>query len=164
MVCQKCGKNQATTYYQHTINGKTTSVQLCSACAAEIGVVGIFNPSLMGNMFSEFLTNTFSIPSVSKNKLCEKCRSSLSEIMNSGKVGCDECYQTFGQELFPTIENIHGKSHHIGKISASADSKVKKRAEMQQLKTELSEAIARQEFEKAAELRDKINSIEGELN
>lgn len=164
MLCQKCGENQATTYYMQTINGKTTSIQLCSACAADIGVGSMLNHASMSDMFSEFLTNTFSMPSVTTNKVCEKCHSGLSDIIKSGKVGCDECYHTFYKEILPTIENVHGKTRHIGKISASADSRIKKKAEIQQLKSELNEAVENQEFETAAELRDRIKSIESELN
>lgn len=163
MLCQKCGKNQATTYFQQTINGKTSAVQLCSSCAAEMGIGNMFNHSVMSDMFSEFLTNTFNTPTVSTDKVCKKCSSSITEIMNSGKVGCDECYQVFNQELLPSIENIHSKSTHIGKISVSADSKVKKKAELEQLKSDLNEAVQKQEFENAAKLRDRIKLIEKEL-
>lgn len=162
MLCQKCGKNQATTYYQQTINGKTTAVQLCSSCASQMGIE-MFGSSAINNMFSEFLTNTFNAPSLGTDKVCDRCHTSLNEIMNSGKVGCDECYQAFNRELLPSIENIHGKSQHIGKISVSADSKWRKRAQIEQLKADLDQAVQNQEFENAAELRDKIKALEKEM-
>ena len=38
MLCQKCGKNEATTYYEYTINGQKTQIYLCPQCAHEAGL------------------------------------------------------------------------------------------------------------------------------
>ena len=43
MLCQNCGKNQATTHVKKTINGETTELHLCAACAAKQGLGSMWN-------------------------------------------------------------------------------------------------------------------------
>ena len=38
MLCQKCNKNEANTYYSQIINGKKTEMYLCPQCAKEMSV------------------------------------------------------------------------------------------------------------------------------
>ncbi|MBI4051925.1 MAG: UvrB/UvrC motif-containing protein [Elusimicrobia bacterium] len=61
------------------------------------------------------------------------------------------------------IRRVHGSSQHQGKQYASpstgANSKTKA-AEMERLKKELALAIKKEDFEKAADLRDQIRRLE----
>ena len=61
----------------------------------------------------------------------------------------------------PTIRRIHGNTEHIGKAAESAGEQNRIQNEIEELKSQLQKAIDDQEFEKAAELRDKIKSLEG---
>ena len=47
---------------------------------------------------------------------CPVCGASLSDISDTGKVGCADCYKTFLNQLMPSIQRMHGNTHHIGKI------------------------------------------------
>ena len=87
-------------------------------------------------------------------------------------MGCADCYSLFNGEIMPTIRKIHGNTTHCGKNSAAFKSERAKAAvekpveqesesELDKLQAELSAAIDNQEFEKAAELRDKIKAMEG---
>ena len=91
-----------------------------------------------------------------KAKRCQFCGSSFEEIAKSGKVGCAHCYEEFYEELLPSIQRIHGRTNHTGKLARSAGTEVKVKNEIAKCKAELEQAIKTQEFEKAAELRDKI--------
>ena len=37
MKCQHCGTSEATIYYKSTVNGRTTEVHVCPHCAGELG-------------------------------------------------------------------------------------------------------------------------------
>ena len=37
MKCEHCGRNEATFHYQRTVNGRTEEAHLCPRCAAELG-------------------------------------------------------------------------------------------------------------------------------
>lgn len=43
MKCQKCGQNEANTHFVQNINGKATELWLCSDCAEELGIGGMFS-------------------------------------------------------------------------------------------------------------------------
>ena len=164
MLCQKCQKKEATTYYQETVNGKTTTLHLCEDCAKELGIgMGGFSGFNMNDIFSGFLTNAFGTPTIGTRKTCSKCHSTWDDIVRLGRMGCDECYHTFEKELLPTLENIHGKTKHVGKVSNAAGVEYKKKVELDQLKAQMQKAVEQEEFEKAAELRDQIKQLEQEL-
>ena len=115
--------------------------------------------SLFSNLFSEFSGSSFKVNNV---KRCKFCKTSIEEIANTGKLGCENCYSAFYNELLPFIKKVHGSVRHVGKkpgkFSASADN-VSKENKLYELKEKLKEAIERQEFEQAAVLRDEINAL-----
>ncbi len=161
MLCQKCGKHVATTHVKKTINGETTELHLCSQCAQEQGLGSVFGG--MGFDLGDFWGSLFDEPAaraLADTVRCEGCGSSFQEIVDSGKVGCPVCYTTFYDRLLPSIQRIHGKAQHVGKLPSAADEDAKQRQELDRLKRELAESISRQEYEKCAELRDRIRALE----
>ncbi len=160
ITCQRCGKHPATTYFTQTVNGKTTQLALCPACVAELGYSSLSGMNL-GQLFGSILGEPFSSVAVKEQKRCPGCGCSFGEIARTGKAGCAECYTTFYDRLLPNLERIHGKVKHEGKLSASAPPRRHEQRELEELKKRLKEAIETQEFEQAAELRDRIAELEG---
>ena len=39
-------------------------------------------------------------------KICSKCKMNIQDVLDSGIVGCKECYVEFREELFPIIKDI----------------------------------------------------------
>lgn len=162
MLCQNCGKYDATTHVKRIVNGETAEAHLCSDCAKALGYTDVFGG--FGNTFSDFLGSFFGEPQASslnsRALRCEKCGNTFNDIVNSGKLGCADCYTTFYDKLLPSLQRIHGKTHHEGKnpniIKTSA---VESPNVLQDLENQLKKAIEEQNFEKAAELRDKINEM-----
>lgn len=163
MLCQSCGKNVATTFIKKTVNGQTTQLHLCSECAAKQGLDSMF--SGIGFDLGDFWGSLFAEPaarSVADAARCEGCGHSFREIAESGKAGCPTCYRIFYDRLLPSIQRIHGKTGHTGKIPSGAGDKLKKEKELDRLRTELAECISSQQYEKCAELRDRIHALEKE--
>ena len=80
--------------------------------------------------------------------------------MNNGKIGCADCYTTFYDKLLPSLQRIHGKTRHEGKNPTVIKTEVNtSEKETEKLENELKAAINEQNFEKAAELRDRIRSM-----
>ena len=166
MLCQKCKSKEATFFYKQNVNGKVTQVHLCADCAKKYGTGGslsdLFDIDLLGGFFGSphgLLMQT---------KTCPKCGSDYRDIINSGKAGCAECYKTFREELSGTVERIHGRVKHIGRspdkqtgsaVDAPAD-EAKPVDERSELKKQLDEAIACEDFEQAAVIRDKIRALD----
>ena len=165
MLCQSCGKNQATTHVKSIVNGDLREYMLCPECAKKMGYGSLFDGFgfNLGNFLGSFLGEE--MPEAPVNTVrCKGCGSSFEEIAKTGKVGCAECYHTFYDRLMPSIQRIHGNTTHTGKIASCAGVEAKRENELEKAKEELKKAIQEQAFEKAAELRDRIKELEGKGN
>ena len=147
MKCQKCGKNEVNFHYSSNVNGCVTQTQLCSECAAESGydIGRMFD---FGNIFDGLfpirgLSDGFvpmAIPMMRTSTVFPFTMQPLiGMIDNTGTCGCG-CGETTPKE-----KNIE------------VDEKMTKRRE---LNMQMRTAVENEEFEKAAELRDKIKELE----
>lgn len=163
MLCQNCKKNEATTHIKTIVNGEATEAHLCSDCAKSLGYDGVFSD--FGFNFSDMLSSFFSEPVMAglggRSLRCDKCGSTFNDIVRSGKIGCGDCYSTFYDKLLPSLERLHGRTSHEGKIP-NCIVEVPDKTEKEKLQDELDEAVKSQDYEKAAELRDKIKGMESE--
>lgn len=163
MLCQNCGKHEATTHIKRIVNGAATEAHLCADCARSLGYQNAFSDFGFG--FSDMLSSFFEpvgIGALSNSVLrCEKCGCSFNDIVKSGKIGCADCYETFYDKLMPSIERIHGRTRHEGKI-ANGSPVQKKNSRLEELKEQLQSAVDLQDYETAAKLRDEIKALEQE--
>lgn len=169
MLCQNCGKNEATTHIKQIVNGDMAESHLCSDCANHLGYTDMFSGFNLN--LSEFFGGLLGdmLPSLKQGnvKRCEKCGCSFDDIVRDGKVGCADCYRTFYDKLLPSIQRIHGKINHTGKIGTGVNEKEKietAEEKIAKLKSQMDEAVKTQNFELAAQLRDEIKALEGGSN
>lgn len=171
MLCQKCNQNEATVHFRQNINGEVSEIHLCQQCASELGYDSVFNEldefspfgalnmgvqKFLGSLFSQELPS-LKVPSTRK---CSFCGTTLEDFAQTAMAGCAHCYDEFLNDMMPYIQRIHGKTKHVGKIPATAGKQLKLQRELTSLKKQLNDAVNAQEYEKAAELRDKIKEIE----
>ena len=161
MLCEKCGKYNATTHIRRVVNGVVTEHNLCGYCAAEYGYTDIGGNSLT-QMLASMLGSGSALNGVSQAR-CSCCGSTFSSIAESGKVGCPECYKTFYNELLPYLKRVHGSTRHIGKIPNRAPLAVKPQLDtVESLRLKLNQLVREENYEQAAVVRDKIKELEGE--
>lgn len=162
MLCEKCGKNNATTHIRTVVNGVVTEHNLCGYCAAKEGYTDIGKSQLgemLASVFGDVLTSNSSYTALR----CSCCNASFSDIAESGKVGCSECYKTFYEQLLPYLKRVHGSTKHAGKIPNKAPLMVTPAKEtVESLRMKLNELVRNERFEEAAVIRDKIRKIEEE--
>lgn len=161
MLCEKCGKNVATTHVKRTINGKTEEHYYCAECAKAQGVQSLWDSFDLG--LGNFWGSLFADPGVrplTDTVRCEGCGHSFREIVESGHAGCPQCYTTFYDRLLPSIQRIHGKVQHTGKIPVAGGEKARRQHKLDTLKRELEENIEKQNYEACAKLRDEIKEWE----
>lgn len=154
MLCQNCGKREATTHYHSLINGVVKDKYLCSECA-----VTEKQSSLKENDIYKMLTSFFNdgaVPNL-KTVKCECCGTLFGDIRRTGKVGCGNCYSVFKEQLTPTLQRIHGRTTHIGKRPYNNN---EKQDILDDLKKQLKTAIETENYEEAAKLRDLIRQKE----
>lgn len=165
MLCQDCKEREATTHVKRVINGQLEEYHLCQECAQKYGYGNLFSnmtslDNFLGNFFMGSAANSPHLPSAYPT--CKKCGSSFNDIAKTGKVGCADCYTTFYDSLLPSLQRIHGKARHVGRISSSAGPEAKRKAKINSLKVDLNKCISDQNYEKAAKLRDEIKELEKE--
>lgn len=159
MLCEKCGKVSATTHIRSVINGMIIEKHLCEHCAASEGY------SVKGNSISQMLSSMLgdSSTNVSKPNItrCSCCGCAFSDISQSGKCGCPECYNTFYKQLLPYFKRIHGSTKHIGKIP-NYTSMSERQESVEELRRLLTQLVSEEKYEDAAVIRDKIKKLEEE--
>jgi protein arginine kinase activator len=163
MLCDVCQKNEATVFFKGTFNKKTFKLNLCEECAKEKGLE-IKPPFKISNLFSTLADFGLSLPVVKEKKIlrCQKCGLDIVEFKEEGKLGCAQCYETFSDYLETIFEKMYGSIKHKGKTLLKVPTKAEPSIEekIQELKRQLQETLKKEEYEKAAELRDKIKELE----
>jgi protein arginine kinase activator len=171
MLCQECGKRQATLHFTKIVNGEKTEFHICEVCAKEKGeaLPGMNNTFSIHNLLSGLLNfdtaNGTVNPAYSQTMQCQKCGLTYSQFSRSGRFGCSACYRTFGNRLEPLFRKVHsGNVTHFGKIPRRSGNMIKVKRDLQEMKQRLQQAIHNEEFELAAQLRDQIRELESKLN
>ena len=141
---------------------------LCESCAAKYGNL-MLQPEKNVSM-NDFLKGIFSGGQKEstgqdiQEMVCPHCGMSYSDFLHTGKIGCSVCYQTFRHQLEPIIRRIHGASIHSGKIPHRSGGALELKHSLEQLRQKLESCVASEEYEKAAQYRDKIRAMEKALS
>jgi protein arginine kinase activator len=164
MSCEQCHEREAVIHLTQIVNEQVTTLHLCERCAAEKGVespgsspktpLGTFLAA-MGQELPEQAPAPRSVES------CPRCGGSLQDFRESGRLGCPECYRAFEVPLRDLLRRLHGSTHHMGERytdrEPTAPAERRKAAE---LREQLRLAVETENFELAAELRDRLRVLE----
>jgi protein arginine kinase activator len=167
MLCQDCKKRESQVHLTQIVNNDKFSLSLCKECAAARGFHSPLEnvPFPLAEILSSMATK---MPAVHKKKdrqsiICPKCGLSFDDFTRQGRFGCGACYSAFREVLEPIMRKIHGASLHRGQTPIQSETYGKNYAlpirEEERLETELKKAIEKEEFERAAEIRDKLKTI-----
>lgn len=160
MLCDICGKNEATVHLTEIINEKMTKSHLCEECAKDKGAEMEEHFGL-----SDLLAGLADLganiePDMMETIKCPTCGFTYSNFKKVGRLGCGNCYDAFKGQLSPLLRRIHGADRHVGKIPLRIGKTVKDTRTLQELKIKMEKAIQSEDFEEAAKLRDKIRELE----
>jgi protein arginine kinase activator len=176
LTCQRCGQQDATVHLVELVDGVRTSQWLCSACAgraAESG--GDPTPFDFGENHPEsneeedayslasFLGQVFErkegddLPDL---PACTSCGYTLDQFRRTNSLGCPDCYQAFRTPLLSILSHLHRHVSHLGKVPGNARSGSSRTGALSRCRVALEKAIAAEDFENAARLRDEIHRLE----
>ncbi|MBD3256973.1 hypothetical protein GF377_00975 [candidate division GN15 bacterium] len=167
MLCQDCKKREAQVHLTQIVNNEKVTLSLCRECAA---LRGFHSPLDQGAFpLAEILSGLAKTESSQGEEepladlKCETCGLTFDQFTRQGRFGCGECYLAFRSRLEAILRKIHGASLHRGRSPEFAKfdnaAEVIPVAEEERLRTELRKAIEAEDFERAAELRDKLKAV-----
>ncbi|MFD0590900.1 UvrB/UvrC motif-containing protein [Paenibacillus sp. GCM10027627] len=171
MYCQECGKRPATLHFTKIVNGEKTEFHICESCARERGegIPGTPNSFSIHSLLSGLLDfnaigNGSPISNATPQPIrCEECGLTYTQFSKIGRFGCSSCYKAFADRLDPLLKRVHSSTVHSGKIPKRSGNLIQCKREIDGLRRDMQTYIEQEEFESAAELRDRIRELERKL-
>jgi protein arginine kinase activator len=165
VLCDSCNEREAAVHLQQVKDNAVTSLHLCHQCAAEKGIetgAGAVKFPLSDFLASMGKDPLFQGTTEGSDEECEYCGATLKDFRKTGRLGCPRCYDTFETQLRDLLRRLHGSSHHVGEAYLMADSDIVEEQDEQvtDLRSKLRQAVETENFELAAELRDRLKALE----
>lgn len=162
MLCQLCKKREATVHFTRIINQQKVEMYVCEQCARENSELKVNIHKLLSGIMG--IGTPADIEEAPFTTLkCESCGLTIEEFNKTGLLGCAKCYDAFGDSIKTMLKRIHGNVKHHGKVPKKISGKIKDAYNLRSLKEELQKCIDKEEYEKAAQIRDKIKVLEKSL-
>lgn len=164
--CDNCGQRPVAIHLTTIEQNAVKQIRLCEQCAAEKGVQTGASVAKFP-VLSDFLASmgkgaSGQLAPTTETEPCGFCNATLKDFRDTGRLGCPHCYATFETHLRDLLRRLHGSSQHVGKVYLSpshgaADDHLRRLTE---LRDQLRRAVESENFELAAELRDRIRVLE----
>lgn len=182
MLCSHCGKREVEVLIKQVVNQEVHNVNLCKICAEELGFISPDIPSFtisfsLNEVDAQKQKKIKRLQPKKKEQVydtlqCPECETTYLEFRETGLLGCPECYEAFRFPLGAYLQKEQGAESHWDvmsglfsdievvedqeKVAAMGRLKDEQEANIRRLQSELSEAVSREEYERAAELRDLL--------
>jgi protein arginine kinase activator len=164
MLCDNCKERDAVVHLTQIVESAVTQLHLCEKCAAEKGVETTV--AMPKHPLGDFLHAVQQQPSTAHSDAvrCTFCSISLRDFRASGRLGCAHCYGAFESSLRELLRRVHGASRHAGHRyeppQPEAMTQPPQATMLGELRDRLRAAIESEQFELAADLRDRIRVLE----
>lgn len=182
MLCERCKIREANIQYTEVINGVKTEHNFCAQCARELDFgpySAIFDSDFpLGKLLSGLLgISGEQKEDMAHQVVCPACGTSYEEFVGNSRFGCPDCYGVFDLLISDNIRQMQGSDSHKGKhpryhqkmraagsvgtsgVSGDAEAAVDIREQIEILNARLQDALKREEYENAAQYRDKIREL-----
>lgn len=155
--CQKCSNPAIWHITDVLAEGQFEEHHLCEQCGSKF----LYEPKAKSSALKGALeAGKDAEDSLFQQHECPSCGLKFVEFRNTGRLGCPHDYQAFKDELVPLLENIHGETQHCGKVPRRGRQTQEAQNELVQLRQRLKQAVTREDYEEAANLRDCIKRLE----
>jgi protein arginine kinase activator len=165
MMCDNCKERDAVINLTQVEHDTKVTLHLCEQCAQQKGVetgASVLKTPLGGFLQGMIGKGGNVLPTPADGLRCAACGSTLKDFRESGRLGCSQCYDSFAPHLRDLLRRLHGSSQHVGERYAppGAEGATDPRLQLLELKEQLRRAVDNENFELAAELRDRIRVLE----
>ena len=166
MKCEYCHVKEATIHLTQVIDGQTKKLNLCQACAQKNGIdlnSPISITDVLLGLGSTKPHSTEPSGAMEFDLSCSRCQMTRAEFKKRARLGCPECYNAFMGELNALTKAMHTGTQHIGKIPTRQGNEARITAQIAALQNDIEIAVAREQYEVAANLRDKIKALRSSI-
>ncbi len=160
MLCEECKIREATVSVVVRAGNESTTRHLCAECVAKM------NAQIASGRIMDLLSGILSAISGPEDAqpprddvTCPCCGTTLHQFLKSGKLGCAGCYDAFREQLQPMLLRIHGRAQHAGRRPARSEAQEQTRSRREELSRLMAQAVAVEDFETAAQLRDQLRAL-----
>lgn len=157
--CDICGVREATLKVRQLgEGGKPVDLEVCAECARRRGLVE--TGTVKTTIAEEFDQARSRVGEDDEQLACPGCGMTFAEFKRLGRLGCADCYASFREQLEPLIRRVQGAVRHVGRTPGRGRDAARAKLAVRQLRAELDQAIKGEDYERAADLRDKLNRAE----
>jgi protein arginine kinase activator len=176
VLCESCKEREGTVTLTQVMGGAKREMHLCERCAAERGVEQTPTPSpqigellqkvqqqlsLVGAAGGESASGSSGAAPSRDQARCAFCSATLGDFRASGRLGCAHCYGAFESSLRELLRRVHGSSRHAGqRYDPPQPDDLQRRSTVVELRDRLRQAIESEQFELAADIRDRLRVLE----
>lgn len=156
LIYCECGQ-QAIICFIEVVNQKIKKAYKCKSC---------FD---LDNSFILFHTQKQTISQKNSLIVCANCNISWQRVLNTGKMGCAQCYQAFKNTLILYLQENNALNSNFYSVNSSSslylghspynNQIANPIIQLTTLKEALKEMVKTEEYEQAAILRDQIQQL-----
>jgi protein arginine kinase activator len=188
MFCDNCGKREVEVLIKQVVNQEVRHLNLCRICAEEMGFISPMIPSItISFSINDDIPRQKKVRRVQPKKkepiyeslMCPTCMTKFSTFREEGLLGCPKCYEVFRFPLGAYLQKTQGAESHwdgtsnmFKEIGLFTEEMIQETEELRRneleeniakLRYEMNEAISREDYERAAELRDMLAPLVGNV-
>ena len=159
-----CKQKKAEVFLTEIQGNKMQKIDLCPDCAKAKGVT---DPKAFG--FADLLLGLGASSEGGQaaggvEVACPTCGYTKADFKKAGRLGCADCYHTFADDLEDLLKSIHKGTRHIGKVPRSLRLGRDLNDRLRGLQKKLEKAVADEDFEQAAVVRDEIKVTKDQIS
>ncbi|MBU0928021.1 MAG: UvrB/UvrC motif-containing protein [Spirochaetes bacterium] len=150
MRCDVCGSSDSVFFIKP--DGSGGELRMCRACAVAGGhaVIG----EGLGARFDSMLSGV----GAASPRSCPACGWTAERLRSTGRLGCSACAKAFRPEILSALRQAGVGGPYEGKVSRKAVHRGADGESPESLSLSLERAISAEDFEAAAEIRDRLRA------
>ncbi len=151
----------ATVHLTQVVNNESATHYLCRKCARDKGIRSEPAQDPAVDLLAQIFGPGSPDDAGTDGRSCDSCGMTMATFRDAGRLGCSRCYTVFEARLRRVLSRVHGSSRHAGKAYMPPDPNLAAHGDrLAELRRSLQRAIAAEDFERAAILRDQVRSHE----
>ena len=178
MLCEKCNEREAVVTLTLVTNGVSRTHHYCQECANQFRMDEAYENSELSKTIFRILSEAINSAKPENgperelqdaDPICPVCGKSYREFREDGLFGCPNCIKAFSDNVNGTILSLQGSDTHTGsrpekirrrrKTSKKEEKKNDIEKLLTDLKNQMDSAVLLEDYEKAAEIRDRIREL-----